>query len=359
MKRFLAFFVVLVGITLFLSYLFPFGNTLQPVKKGTTPTITPSTTPIPAASLQQTLFVPYWTLNSTSLPTTYTTLAYFGITASTQGIDTKENGYLDLPKFVSLSGRNQKILLVVRLVDSEVNTTILQDKALQQKIVTQTITTAKQYGFTGVVLDLEYHALSFGPVVHSLTDFSTLFATNTHQAHLLYYQALYGDTFYRARPFDVAAIGKVSDGIYVMAYDFHKASGNPGPNFPLHMLSDEDYSFGQMVKDFTSKVPAKKIAVVFGLFGYDWPVDDKGRSTDQGSSLTHSQIKNKIGPPCTLSACVIKHDMTSAETEVLYKDSSGARHVIWFEDMQSMARKEMVLREYGISSAGLWAYSYF
>lgn len=322
-------------------------------------TTAPSATPFPVTSLQQTLFVPYWTLSNTSLPATYKTLAYFGITANAQGIDTKETGYVDLSKFVSLTNKNQKTLLVVRLVDSQLNTTILQDKALQQEIIWQSVAVAKQYGFTGIILDLEYRALSFDSVVHSLTDFSTRFATNTHEANLLYYQTLYGDTFYRARPFDVAAIGKASDGIYVMAYDFHKVSGNPGPNFPLQQMSDEDYSFVQMIKDFSSKVPPQKIAVVFGLFGYDWPVDDKGRSTDQGSSLTLSQIENKFGPPCTLADCRMKQDNISTETEITYKDKSGTGHIVWFEDMQSMHPKEVFLKREGISSIGLWAYSYF
>lgn len=312
----------------------------------------PSTNP-----LQQTLFVPYWTLGTRPLPTTYTTLAYFGISANAHGIDTTDAGYTNLPLFVSLTQKDQQTVLVVRLLDQQENNDILQDTYVQQKIIDQSIALAQKYTFQGIALDFEYKALAFDSVVGSITHFSTNFAKAAHAAHLLYYQTLYGDTFYRARPFAVSVIGKASDGIYVMAYDFHKTTGNPGPNFPLHEMTDEEYSFTKMIQDYTNNIPPQKITVVFGLFGYDWPVDEKGRSTDVGNSITLSEAKHKFGSSC--HKCVSKRDPTAAETKVLYTDSSGVLHEVWFDDMQSIAKKEEIVRNSGIHSVGLWAYSYF
>ena len=101
-----------------------------------------------------------------------------------------------------------------------------------------------------------------------------------------------------------------------MAYDFSKASSGPGPNFPLGGQNIYGYDMGKMADDFLQVVPNQKLGVVFGLFGYDWPVDDKGNAIGQGQPLTDLQIQNKFLNGCSLKDCHIRQDPLSAETEV-------------------------------------------
>lgn len=356
MKRILIFFAIGIVLFVFFWQKISFFHTTEKVNpRLPIPTSTPTQLPSKATT---TLFVPYWTLIQQTFPTSYDTIAYFGITANTSGIDTKEDGYKDMPKFISLINVHQKKLLVIRLLDQNTDEKILHDSGYQKKIIDQSTNIAKHYGFDGIILDLEYKALAFDEVIQSITNFSTHFAASVHTAHMLFYQTLYGDTIYRLRPFDVSAIGKVSDGVFILAYDFHKANGNPGPNFPFNELPDENYNFSQMVTDFSQKIPANKLTIVYGLFGYDWKVDDKGQSIGQAESLTTNQILQKFVVSCPFKNCEV-NQTASSETEITYEDMNSVKHIVWFEDLTSLYRKKDVLQRSGIFSIAFWAWEYF
>lgn len=303
-----------------------------------------------------TLFVPYWTLGDTSIPSSYDTVVYFGLNTNMSGIVTTDTGYTDIPKFVQSIKPNRKTLLTVELLDQNTDEKILHNASFQKKVIDDSIAIAKKYNFSGIVLDLEYKALAFDEVINGITKLSTNFSLRSHKNNLKFYQVIFGDSFYQLRPFDIEAIGNVCDGIFVMAYDFHKANGNPGPNFPLNELPDEQYSFAQMVNDFKSKVIVDKLTIIFGMFGYDWPVDEKGQSIGQAQSFTTNQILEKFIDNC--EKCNIIQNK-ALETEVNYKDNNGQNHIVWFEDLTSVSDKVALLNSKGINSIGYWAWGYF
>ncbi len=316
--------------------------------------ITPTITPSPIISTKA-IFVPYWTLSGTQSISSYDTCIYFGIVSTLHGIDTTEDGFLFLDKFNVLVSCKKK-LLTIRMIDQSVNAEVLKNPALQHQIISESLQIAKEKKFDGVVLDFEYSALSFDAVVKSVSEFSNTFADATHHDKLLFYQTIYGDVFYRARPFDVATIAKKSDGIFVMAYDLHKASSDAGPNFPLR---SDDYSLEKMTQDFLAKVPAQKMTVVFGMFGYDWKINNKGLSLGVATSLSLSEIRQKFLQKCSFTDCQITRDNHSTETKISYLDAQGLQHVVWFEDITSVTLKEAFLTKKGIGSTAFWAYTYF
>jgi len=344
----------LVGIYFFVQY------NSQPLSFSM---YTPSVTPTPSRTIvqgkpQKLLFVPYWGLTSQKLPSDYDQLVYFGITANTQGIDTQEDGYKDLNVFVKRA-TNNKTLLTVRMIDPTVNGRVLQDKNLQNAIIAESLQTANKYGFSGIVLDFEYNALAFDSVIKSISTFSTNFAKATHGEDLTFYQSVYGDTFYRLRPYDVGTIAKNADGIIVLAYDFHKANGDAGPGFPLSGKETQGYDLKSMVDDFAKKMPTQKMIIAFGLYGYDWQVDKTGHSQGSATPLSDLQIQQKFLANCPFSGCRIKRDIMSAEMTITYTDTQKNKHDVWFEDMQSVAEKSQYLKTQGINATALWAYSYF
>jgi spore germination protein len=114
-----------------------------------------------------------------------------------------------------------------------------------------------------------------------------------------------------------------------------------------------------LTDDFLKLIPSDKITIIFGLFGYDWQVDDKGNATQPAQALTLLQIKQKFIDQCAFSECAWKKDKDSAETTVSYTDNDGKKHIIWFEDMESVKQKQEFLKTKGINSFSYWAYSYF
>src|SRR5258706_5455946 len=350
-------FIILILILIIVSVVFLLLPQ-KPLKIANT-VITPSPSPIAILSRKQSLlFIPYWTLSKTQISGNYDTVIYFGIAANEKGIDTKEVGYLNIHNFISLVPSGSKVILAIRMTNTSSNIQIFQNPLVEKSIINDSIALAKVNKFDGILLDLEHSAIGFDSVTKDVTNFSVEFAKKTKSSGLFYYQSLYGDNYYRVRPYDVKKIANASDGIMVMAYDLHKAGGDPGPNFPLKD-NDDGYDFKKMISDFSKDVAIDKLTVIFGLFGYDWKIDTKNRSIGEAQPLTDNEIKQKFLPNCIFKNCNIIHDKDSSETEINYIDKDGSNHIAWFEDQNSMNEKEKYLKTKGIDSTAIWAYSYY
>lgn len=328
------------------------------IEHGDTPSVTPYPTVKPGGKERETLFVPYWTLND-GIDKTNNTLIYFGITPTTSGIDTNEVGYQNLSRFMSVSSPSSSKLLALRMLNQDTNFAILESPNAQDQVIADTISTAKDNGFDGIVLDLELKALPFDSLVIQINDFVSRFYREMKENDLTFVVLVYGDTFYRVRPFDVEHIAQNSDEVMIMAYDFHKSGGNPGPNFPKNGSEKYGYDYLELMDDFLGVVPAEKLTVVFGLFGYDWPVDDKNIAVDAAEPLSYFQIQSRYVDSCPGVSCTLKRDELSSETNITYTDSEGLIHSVWFEDLDSVDAKKKLLKERGINSFSFWAYSYY
>jgi spore germination protein YaaH len=323
--------------------------------------VSKQTVPITSGDHDKTsIFVPYWTLESGDLTdSNYDQYLYFGVTPAKNGIDKDEKGYENLDSFITSVPSGKEKLLVLRMLESDSNFEILKNKQLQQKVINDTKALAKQNGFDGVVLDLELSAIPFDSLIAQIRDFNADFYSEVNKSGLTYGITIYGDTFYRLRPFDIKAIAKSTDKILVMAYDLHKSRGNPGPNFPLAGKNIYGYDMQTMSDDFLQFVPKEKMTVVFGLFGYDWEVDTKGNATSHGAALTDNEITKQFISGCSYDNCSVKRDQDSKETIIHYTNDDHKTHNVWFEDMESVKAKQSYLRGKGINSFSFWANSYF
>lgn len=356
MKRFIficAIALFILGTFAVVAFKYKINKDLvQPVYS---PTSMPNATKSPVVNNSKTslsLFVPYWALSEEKVDADgFEKLIYFGIKPDKTGISEEEINQLN--NFNELRPADSQAWLAVRMTNSSENLKILDDTVLEQKIIDETITAAEERNMNGIVLDLEISAIPLDALIKQVNKFSEMFYESSKKNGLTYAIALYGDSFYRPRPFDVKTLAQNSDQVMVMAYDFHKAGGSPGPNFPLNGSEKYGYDIGKMADDFLELVPANKITVVFGLFGYDWEVDDKGDATAQGQALTLAQMKHKFANE------KLRRDADAGEMQVNYMDDKKHKHVVWFEDMESVKQKEDFLKLKGISSFSYWAYSYY
>lgn len=315
------------------------------------------------------IFIPYWSLTDDSLDlSVYDRAIYFGIIPDYGGIDKNEAGYLGIPEFIKITGGKKKYI-TLRMIDSDLNNYILENKILQEKIIRETLEIVEQYSVDGVVLDLEISININKDLTSQINNFVQTFYSATIKNYRQFSVAIYGDSFFKGRPFDLNHIGKNSDEILIMAYDLHKSRGEPGPNFPYESGSLYRYNFKKMITDFTEVVPKEKISVIFGMFGYDWLVDEKKRPIRQAEALSLNEIKKKFLEKCEFENCVNKRDLLSKESEVNYIISAPAPdeqqiyridyHIVWFEDEESVKVKTDYLREQGIGNISYWAYGYF
>jgi len=306
------------------------------------------------------IFVPYWTvvdLSSDQLDS-YDRVIYFGVAAVEEGIDRSESGYSALPVFIQ-NTEGKKRLLTLRMLDTESNLKILSDSKLQEKIVNDLIGIIDEYGFDGAVLDLELSVLPFGDVKENVSMFVRTLGEKLHERDLDFAMTIYGDTYFRGRPYDIRNLSDYVDEFMIMAYDFHKSYGEPGPNFPLDGRKTYGYDFKKMIEDFSADVEPEKLTVVFGMFGYDWTLGKQGKPLKRGEARTLNEIRERFYPECGLKDCLIKKDPESAETKISYLDDEGYGHVVWFDDEPSVEEKIEYLKSKGIGSAAYWAWGYW
>ncbi len=245
----------------------------------------------------------------------------------------------------------------------------------------------KEKQFKGWILNLEISGLLSLESKEEINQMVEIFYQKGVKEGFKTYLTVYGDLFYRKRGYDLPFFVKNSDGIMVMAYDFSKSYGQPGPNFPFSGKEKYGYDFQTMIGDFLQIVPKEKLIIIFGMFGYDWQVDEKQRPFSQAKSLTLNQIREKFLSSsrqhlnngrvkndakefnCAIDNCVITRDQLAKEVEINYTitsdqpDENGVYridyHVVWFEDEESVKIKTDYLKEKGINRISFWAMSYF
>jgi len=338
-------------------------------------TISPTPQVKKNTTLIKSIFVPYWQIDDNLSSTNYNKYIYFGITADNEGINKYEDGYKNLASFVRATGGKENTYLALRLLDNSFNRQLLEDPGLQEKIIGETLNVAKENNFKGVVLDLELFSLFDTGIKDQINVFVKSFYTAAKTNYKSFTIAIYGDVFFRKRPFDLVSISTNCDEILIMSYDFHKTIGEPGPNFPYNTGPDDNYSFKKMIDDFIQMVPKEKITLIYGMYGYDWQVDEKMRPISQAKALTLNQIKEKFlagaesATKCAIENCAIKKDEESKETEIDYTISSSTPdsmgvyridyHVVWYEDEESAKVKTNYLIDRGINSVGYWVWGYF
>lgn len=347
----------LAGVLIITFYLQWINNkvVLQP---SPTATITPFPSIITISKEETTsIFVPYWALGNTKDTFVEDYVYYFGITANKNGIDKSEVGYLSLKNFTT-SNITGKKYLTIRLLNFEINSLLLKDKTFQDKIIDESIESAKKYDFNGIVLDFEMHGLSFDSLINSISSLYNNFYHKIKQNNLSFFTTIYGDVYFKLRPYDVSQIEKNSDKIIIMAYDFHKALGDPGPNFPLKGKEKYGYDYHEMIKNFTEHVPTEKVEVIFGMYGYEWKLDKQQKTIRRENSYSLYKIKQDFLDSCIYDNCMVTRDAESSETKVTYT-RNNENYVLWLEDESSVERKKLFLKSKGIEAFGYWAYSYY
>ncbi|AXJ96160.1 MULTISPECIES: glycosyltransferase [unclassified Sphingomonas] len=134
---------------------------------------------------------------------------------------------------------------------------------------------------------------------------------------------------------DLAAYAKVTDKIFLMAYDEHETSGPPGP------IASQQW-FARIVADSVRGVPKSKLVVAFASYAYDW--HDGG-----GDALDVEEAWQDASDSGTKPA----YDRASGNTSFAYMEGSS-RHIVWLADAASAYNQLLLLQRAGVRSVALW-----
>lgn len=310
------------------------------------------------SSVKKSVFVPYWNIENTENLAEYDEVIYFGISVNENGVNKDEQGFANLQNFVDSTNKSKQYL-TVRMLNTETNLTILESSEAQKRVIDDVIFVANEYGFDGIVLDLELSVIPFSNVKDNISMFISTFSDELESENLKFDVTLYGDMYYRGRPYDVKKIASKVDKVLIMAYDFHKSRGEPGPNFPFTGQKKYGYDFQQMISDFQKDIPSEKIVVIFGMFGYDWTLGSQGLPLTSATAFTLADAQEGFTPTCNYISCIVTRDLESKEMKGTYIDDENYKHEIWFEDEESVQIKTNYLKEQGIGSISYWTWGYW
>ena len=360
-KRLYMFATLILVVLLGVGYTIFFKSSPPPTpyNRLTTYPLQPTGASRHAPTSSRSIFVPYWAGEVSQEDRKYDMYYYFGIRPLADGTIENEAGLQNMPMMDKIPEKQKK--LVIRMLDASITEAILQEKTVQKTFISQIQTIVSKNSFSGIVLDLEVSFTLQASKKEQITQFVQQICTKVKTDYRTCGVLVYGDATYRGRPYDLRALGKATDSILLMAYDFHKAGGEPGPNFSFDDRQNYGYDFKQMISDTIALVTKDKVEVVFGMFGYDWTLNEQGMPLKGAEALSLNSLKLKAESlRLKAESSNLKESINSArEKSFKYVDSEGLKHIVWYEDEESAAVKTKYLQSVGIGRVSYWAYNYY
>ena len=136
---------------------------------------------------------------------------------------------------------------------------------------------------------------------------------------------------------DLAAYARVTDKLFLMAYDEHYQGGEPGPIASQHW-------FEQVVANARHAVAPAKLVVAVASYAYDWTL---------GTTVTDPASVEEAWQVARDSDAVPVFDRTSGDSHFGYEED-GAQHQVWLADAVSVRNEIVALHGMGVRSIALW-----
>ena len=230
--------------------------------------------------------------------------------------------------------------------DSEHASRMFNDTELQDKLLDNIIATMHKKGYLGLDSDFEFISPDDAD---AYVAFLKNAATQLHEHGFFLNTSLVPKThadqpglIYEGH--DYPAIGKVSDTVFLMTYEWGYAFSPPMAVAPLNHVRT-------VVKYAVREIPPQKIMLGIPNYGYDWllPFEKGTRATN---------ISNEYA--ITLAArygAEIMFDETAQSPHFNYWNS-GQQHKVWFEDVRSVLKKLELADEFSLRGVGYWSLMY-
>ncbi|MFP3123981.1 LysM peptidoglycan-binding domain-containing protein [Ectobacillus funiculus] len=274
-----------------------------------------------------------------------TYLAYFSFEAKRDGTLVEPTS---IPTVLDAISANRVIpMLVVSNLENgnfstELTSVLLNDSAIQNKLITNVLRIAEQYGMRDVHFDFEDVAATDREAYNQFLrnvkarlpqgyTLSTTLVPKTSSAQTgRYYEGL-----------DYKAHGEIVDFVVIMTYDWGWQGGPPQAVSPIGPVK-------QVIQYAKSQMPANKIMMGQNLYGFDWPLPFKpGNMAKAVSSVAAVALARAHN-------AAIAFDYTAQAPHFTYRDAQGALHEVWFEDARSVQAKFNLIKEQGIRGISYW-----
>jgi spore germination protein YaaH len=324
-------------------------------------------------------FAPFWTFSKLDNVDfkTLTTLAYFGLEVYSDG--TLENdgpGYETFHSkkatevFKKAHANGTRVVLTITQMQNSQILAIMDDPQAQERTINQTVDLVKQRGIDGINVDFEY----MGDPGQDYRDKFSIFVEN--MAQKLHKEvpgskitvSVYASAVKDPKIYDIAALGKSTDGIFMMAYDFAVAkSDNAIPTSPLygHKEGKYWYDIATAVEDFTKLMDPDKLILGVPYYGYNYLVYEPGVKAEtrpyyswRGTARAQTYTLAQDITPGMNGITEYKEgwdDYGKVSWKAYHVAETDTWRMIFLDDRKSLGIKYDFAKEKGLKGVGMWA----
>ena len=208
---------------------------------------------------------------------------------------------------------------------------IMRNPMKRKQLINDVITLCKRYHFSGVNIDFEELNINDNQL---LTDLVKELSTACH-AHNLY---LTEDIEPFNEDYDVVALAKYCDYLFLMAYDEHNSTSAPGP------VSSQQWI--EKATDWAAhSIPNNKIVLAMAAYGYDW----------SGKDDCESISFNQLMATALDAGAKVHFDDNTYNIDMAYQDeNTGLLHRIYSTDAATMFNTMRFGAEYHLAGYSVW-----
>ncbi|MGM7724831.1 glycosyl hydrolase family 18 protein [Metabacillus sp. Hm71] len=226
----------------------------------------------------------------------------------------------------------------------ELGRIVLTNMDIQNKLLSNIVTTAKKYGFRDIHFDMEYLRPQDR---EAYNQFLRRAKNRFSQEGWLLSTALAPKTsagqkgrWYEAH--DYKAHGQIVDFVVIMTYEWGYSGGPPMAVSPINPVRE-------VLEYAISEMPSRKIMMGQNLYGYDWtlPFVQGGPFAKAISPQQAIQLASQHNVP-------IQYDVEAQAPHFNYRDNNGKEHEVWFEDARSIQAKFNLIKELNLRGISYW-----
>lgn len=334
-------------------------------------------------------YLPYWSLDSAKYIQydKLTDIAYFGLyinpdgtfkekVLDDEGYEILEPGYKNwkenktVDEIISNAKKNGvRVALTIIAHDDEENDEFLNCRECWPVLMENVKKELKNKGLSDANLNFEYAEYTDDKMALKFTEFVKYVNDELDKS--------FSDSFLVVSAFADSAVkprisssllelGRNSDGIFIMAYDFHRpTSDQAGPVAPIDgTYANSDYDINTMLKDFLSKISPNKLIMGIPYYGYNWVVENENRYAkriegNEERGYSESLVYDKI-----------LRDLEELDIEPLWDEnaqvpfysytspSTGSIRQVYYENEDSLRIKYQITKNNSLAGIGIWALGY-
>jgi len=176
----------------------------------------------------------------------------------------------------------------------------------------------------------------------------------------------FADSIVKERVTHIEELGKVSDMLFIMGYDFHRPSSNTaGPVSPIGGKGvHASYDLETMLGDYLAFVPPNKILLGVPYYGYNWVVErdeEYAKRINGGDDIGYSQSQTYeaiMETVITVKPDIKWDDLAKSPYFTYVSPETGSIREVYYDDVDSLRVKYDMVNELDLAGVGIWALGY-